>query len=221
MIKSADLKINKHSESLTILWENVSYRKSMDFQLNTNTPGKKVVISETNPLGKKPIFLLARGIVNILFKILYPNPINVWKGKFLFIKSFLAWWIMSVDIDDNREGKGVVTSESSAPKDHKPKPLESEQEDRSSINLDGPNSNTKEARASWMQPFDVKHRTYYNKDSPKKVYNKTFKGRCPPLRHMEKNTNNTENCKSTRIGKLDSRKWEKVPPDGYSPKGEN
>ena len=90
MIKSADLKINKHSESLTILWENVSYRKSMDFQLNTNTPGKKVVISENNPLGKKPIFLLARGIVNILFKILYPNPINVWKGKFLFIKSCLA-----------------------------------------------------------------------------------------------------------------------------------
>jgi len=37
---------------------------------------------------------------------------------------------------------------------------------------------------------------------------------------MEKNTNNTENCKSTGIGKLDSKKWEKVPPDGYSLKGE-
>ena len=89
MIKSADLKINKHSESLTILWENVSYRKSMDFQLNTNTPGKKVVISETNPLGKKPIFLLARGIVNILFKIIYPYPINVLRGE--LFKSSLAW----------------------------------------------------------------------------------------------------------------------------------
>ena len=88
---------------------------------------------------------------------------------------------MSVDIDDNREGKGIVTSESSAPKDHKPKSLESEQANRFKTNLDGPNLNTKEVRASWMQPFDSKHRTHYNKDSPKKVYNKTFKGKSPPL----------------------------------------
>ena len=84
----------------------------------------------------------------VCYKILYPNPINVWKGKFLFIKSFLAWWIMSMDINDNRKGKGVVTSESTTPKNHKPKLLESKQAYRSSRNLDGPNVNTKEARAS-------------------------------------------------------------------------